>query len=136
MNEDEFVRVKATYDSENQALILAIEAKKKVAVIELQGFTKTLEQFEASMPLNFKKRLFGEDTIIPPEMEIEMKVMNEAQFRWGTEIAIASGQTQTIVIPAKTSSNEPNVLTLVYQHPKLFGLLKGKYSIYVRLGGQ
>ena len=136
MNEDEFVLVKATYDSEKRALVLAIEAKKNVAVVELQGSTKTLEQFQASMPLNFKKRLFGEDANIPPAMEVEMKVMNEAQFRWGTKIAIASGQTQTIEIPAKASSNEPNVLTLVYQYPKLFGLLKGKYSIYVRLGGQ
>ena len=136
MNEDEFVRVNATYNSEERALVLEVEAKKKITVVELQGSTKTLEQFEASMPLNFKKRLFGEDAIIPPEMEIEMKVMNKAQFRWGTEIAIASGQTQAIAIPAKTSSDEPNVLTLVYQYPKLFGLLKGKYSIYVRLGEQ
>ena len=135
MNEDEFIQVKTIYDSENQALVLAVEAKKKVSIIELQGFTKTLEQFEASLPSNFKKRLFGEDAIIPAEMEIEMKVMNEAQFRWGTEITIASGQTQAIMIPAKTSSNEPNVLTLVYQHPKFFGLMKGKNSIYVTLGG-
>ena len=136
MNEDEFVLVKPTYDAEKRALVLAIEAKKNVVIVELQGFSETLQQFEASMPLNFRKRLFGEDAIIPPEMEADLKVMNAAQFRWGTEIAIAAGQTQTIEVPAKTSSSEPNVLTLVYQYPKLFGLLKGKYSIYVRLEGQ
>ena len=134
MNEDDYIKADVRYDDRKYCLQIIVSAKKNVALTELQGFTKTLEQLGATMPEGFVKRQLGDGVEIPPEMEFDMKVMNQNEFRWGTEVQIKQGQTHVIAIQVTKKNDEPNVLTLVYSFPRLLGLLKGRGAIYVSFG--
>lgn len=133
MIEDDYLQASIAYSAERNAIELTVSAKRAIQIVELQGYTSTLEQFGACMPKSFQKKVFGEGVEIPPEMAVEMEVINKSQFRWGCDIFLEKGSKETISIQSTKCGEDSAVFTLAYAFTKLFGLSKGEGSIYVNL---
>ncbi len=133
MIEDDYLQVSTAYSAERKAIELTVSAKRAIHIVELQGYTSTLEQFGASMPKSFQRKVFGEGVEIPPEMAVEMEVINKSQFRWGCDMFLEQGSKETISIHSTKCGKDSAVFTLAYTFKKLFGLSKGKGSIYINL---
>ena len=132
MNEDDFVAASLMFNGSAPALELKVRAKRAVTLSEIQGDRGLIDACGATMPGGFSVKRFGEGVEIPDAMKDDLEFMNKSQFRWGMTIPLASGHEHTIVMPASGGQGrDKGVLTLAYEYPKLFGLLKGKGAIYV-----
>jgi hypothetical protein len=132
-NNDDWLRTEVSYDSANAEVVVRMLAKQSIRLIEVQGFASEAGAFGLSMPSGFQKLQFGDGAIIPDEMKDDIEHMNRLNFRWGCDIAIKPGSTFELKVPASGPGQDRIVLTLVYEYPKLFGLLKGKNGFYARM---
>lgn len=133
-NDDDWLNAVLTYDARQAALALTLRSKgKALRLFEIQGFTTDVEAFGLSLPEGFRLMQFGEGAEIPEAMKSDIEHMNRLNFRWGCDIAIPAGSEVTVLLPAAGPGKERGVLTLAYEYPKLFGLLKGKNGMYARL---
>jgi hypothetical protein len=133
-NDDDWLNAVLTYDSQQAALVLTLRSKgKALRLFEIQGFATDVEAFGLSLPDGFRLMQFGEGADIPEAMKSDVEHMNRLNFRWGCDIAIPAGSEVTVLLPAAGPGKERGVLTLAYEYPKLFGLVKGKNGMYARL---
>jgi hypothetical protein len=133
-NDDVWMSADLTYDPQQAALVLALRSKgKALRLLEVQGFAADVEAFGLSLPKGFRLMQFGEGAEIPEAMKDDIAHMNRLNFRWGCDIAIPAGSEVTVLLPATGPGKERGVLTLAYEYPRLFGLLKGKNGMYARL---
>ena len=132
-NDDDWISTDFRFDKAASALLIKIAAKKSVRIVELQGDRSLLEAFGASAPSGIREMKFGEGVEIPDGMRDDIEFMNKSQFRWGCDFPIGAGATHEIRLPAQGPGTEKGVITIVYEFPKLLGLLKGKQGQYARL---
>ena len=132
-NNDDWLNVVLTFDKANKSMILRIRAKRKIRIVEVQGFVSDLEAFGMEMPSSFWKMQFGEGVEMPEEMKNEMVHMNRLNFRWGCDFSLKANEEREISMPANGEGKEKGVLQLAYEYPRFLGLLKGKQGMYARL---
>lgn len=132
-NNDAWLATEVAYDPAKGEVVVRLRAKQAIRVIEVQGFASDVEAFGLSMPSGFRPMRFGEGVDIPVEMQTEIELMNRLNFRWGCELPVKAGSTLELRLPASGPGKDRLVLTLTYEYPKLFGLLKGKNGFYARM---
>lgn len=132
-NDDDWLSTEVTHDPTKGEVVVHMHAKQAIRVVEVQGFASEAESFGLSMPGGFRKMQFGEGASIPDEMKSDIEHMNRLNFRWGCDIPMKAGTSFELRIPAAGPGRDRIVLTLAYEYPKLFGLLKGRNGLYARM---
>lgn len=132
-NDDDWIHSILEFDRGAKLLRLRVHAKKRVRLVEVQGFMTDVEAFGLSLPEGFREMQFGEGAVIPEAMKDDIAHMNRLNFRWGCDRPVAAGSEIQIQIPASGAGKDKAVLTLTYEFPRLFGLLKGKHGHYTRM---
>ena len=132
-NNDDWISTVFRFDPQSGFLVVEVTAKRKVRIVELQGFKNLLEVFGATIPTGFREMRFGDGAEMSEELREIAEHTNRNEFRWGCDFAIAPGSQQLIRIPASGPGKDKAVINVVYEYPKLFGLLKGKNGHYARL---
>jgi len=132
-NNDDWLATEVTHDSAGGVVVLRLRAKQMIRITEVQGFTTDVDAFGLSMPTGFRKMQFGDGVDIPDEMKSDIEHMNRLNFRWGCDIPLKAGSSIDIKIPASGTGKDRIVLTLAYEYPKLFGLMKGSNGFYARM---
>lgn len=132
-NNDDWLSTEVSHASAKGEVIVRMRAKKTIRVVEVQGFASEAEAFGLSIPSGFRKMLFGDGATVPDEMKTDVEHMNRLNFRWGCDLPMKAGSTFELRLPASGPGQDRIVLTLVYEYPKLLGLLKGKNGFYARM---